>query len=218
MLLKTTYLTLSRANAAPIVFPDLDIAAGACILLRGPSGSGKTTLLSMLAGLLQPSSGQILWQGADIYALSEAARDRVRGENYGFIFQTLHLLPAISVARNIALAMEASGRKPSREHILGLLTRLGIAQKYDVKPDRLSQGEQQRAAVARAVVHTPKIILADEPTSALDDEKAQDVIMLLLEQARQTGAALIVATHDSRIAHHFIQTIELGGVQKEVAA
>ena len=187
------------------------------MLLLGPSGSGKTTLLSVLAGLLRPSMGSVLIEDKDFYALSASSRDKIRGQNFGFIFQTLHLLPSLTLSQNIALAADMAGSKLDKERLDYLLKILGLADKSHRKPDALSQGEQQRAAIARAVLLKPKIIMADEPTSALDDDNAQAVMNLLENQANDTGAALLIATHDSRIKNRFKNIINLESQMKEVA-
>jgi len=209
MFLKSKNITVHRENSPPLVFPDLSINTGNAVLLLGPSGSGKTTLLSALAGLLQPNRGQVLIEDKDFYAMSSAERDHLRGQNFGFVFQTLHLLPSLTLTQNIALAADMAGETPEKGRLSHLLNTLGLADKAHRKPDTLSQGEQQRAAIARAVLLKPKIIMADEPTSALDDANAQAVMNLLEEQAKDTGAALLIATHDSRIKTRFQTIINL---------
>jgi putative ABC transport system ATP-binding protein len=175
--------------------------------LLGASGSGKTTLLSLLAGLLKPEAGgSVIVEGKNLYALSTRERDALRGRIFGFVFQSLHLLPSLTLRQNIALAADMAGLKTDETRLDALLATLGLSDKAHRKPDALSQGEQQRGAIARAVLNKPKIILADEPTSALDNANAQIVMALLETQARESGAALVVATHDHRIADRF-QTI-----------
>lgn len=207
--LKSQNIIVRREGSSLLAFPDLSINAGDKVLLLGPSGSGKTTLLSVLAGLLRPSEGEVLIEDKDLYALPSAARDHVRGQNFGFIFQTLHLLPSLTLAQNIQLAADMAEKKPEERRLDYLLKTLGLADKAHRKPDALSQGEQQRAAIARAVLLRPKIIMADEPTSALDDVNAQTVMNLLEDQAEDTGAALLIATHDNRITSHFETIINL---------
>ena len=209
MFLKSQNIAVSREGSPPLVFPDLSISAGNSVLLLGPSGSGKTTLLSVLAGLLKPSKGQVLIEDSDLYAMPSAGRDHVRGQGFGFVFQTLHLLPSLTLAQNILLAADMAGAKPEQGRLEHLLSTLRLADKAHRKPDALSQGEQQRAAIARAVLLKPKIIMADEPTSALDDANANRVMDLLEEQAESTGAALFMATHDGRIKARFQTIINL---------
>jgi putative ABC transport system ATP-binding protein len=208
-LLMSNTLAVLRKDAPPLWFEPVSVRAGETTLLLGPSGSGKTTLLSVLAGLLKPDEGRVTLDGQDLYALPARKRDRARGRNYGFVFQTLHLLPALSLRRNIALAAAMAGLKPDAARIERLIGALGLEGKAHRRPDALSQGEQQRAAIARAVLNGPRIILADEPTSALDDANAETVMTLLTQQARETGAALLVATHDHRITSHFKNVVRL---------
>ena len=209
MFLGSKNIIVRREGAAPLSFPDLSINTGDAVLLLGPSGSGKTTLLSVLAGLLKPSQGQVLIEDKDFYALSSSARDHVRGQSFGFVFQTLHLLPSLTLAQNIALAADMAETQAEEGRLERLLKTLGLTDKAHRKPDALSQGEQQRAAIARAVLLRPKIIMADEPTSALDDANAEGVMNLLEEQAKDTGAALLIATHDNRITNRFQNIINL---------
>lgn len=215
--LKSQNISVRRERSSTITFPDLSVNTGDKLLLLGPSGSGKTTLLSVLAGLLEPSQGQVYLEDKDFYALSATARDSMRGKNFGFIFQTLHLLPSLTLAQNIQLAADMAETKAEDGRLDYLLKTLGLADKAHRKPDALSQGEQQRGAIARAVLLRPKIIMADEPTSALDDDNAKAVIGLLEQQAKDTGAALLIATHDNRITGHFKTIINLENQMKEVA-
>lgn len=198
-LVRSTGLRLKRPGGPTLSFPDLAIRSGERMLLTGASGSGKTTLLSMLTGLLAPQEGTVFLEGQDFYALGAGARDRLRGRRFGFVFQTLHLLPSLTLRQNIALAASMAGLPVDEARLDGLLHTLGLSGKAARRPEALSQGEQQRAAIARAVLNRPAIIVADEPTSALDDANAAAVMQLLLDQAEENGAALLVATHDSRI-------------------
>lgn len=209
MFLESKNIIVHREDVAPLAFPDLSINTGDAVLLLGPSGSGKTTFLSVLAGLLKPSQGQVLIEDKDFYALSSSMRDHIRGQSFGFVFQTLHLLPSLTLAQNIMLAADMAGTKPEEGRLQHLLKTLGLTDKAHRKPNELSQGEQQRAAIARTVLLRPKIIMADEPTSALDDTNAQAVMNLLEEQAKDTGAALLIATHDNRITDRFQNIINL---------
>lgn len=177
--------------------------------MLGPSGCGKTTLLSVLAGLLRPSDGTVRIEGQDFYSLPPSTRDRLRGQNFGFVFQTLHLLPSLTLAQNVALAADMAGVKPEPGRLDALLNSLGLTDRSHRKPNALSQGEQQRAAIARAVLLRPRIIVADEPTSALDDANAMAVMDLLEQQAQDTGAALLIATHDNRIKDRFRRIVTL---------
>jgi putative ABC transport system ATP-binding protein len=187
--------------------PDWRHEAGAALLI-GPSGSGKTTLLNVIAGLLTPTRGSVRVWGQDLFALSPAKRDQFRGKSIGFVFQTLRLVRALSVEGNLALALRLARAPQDKRAIQDALQRLNIAHLAKAHPHTLSVGESQRAAIARALVTRPKLVLADEPTSALDDENAISAIDLLLHAAQDFGASLIVATHDQRIKtrvpHHLI--------------
>lgn len=183
--------------------PSWQVAAGAHSLIIGPSGSGKTTLLHLLAGLAAPTKGQIEIAGQPLAALSAAQLDRFRGRYIGIVLQRLHLVPALTVSDNLRLARYLAGLSQDDELIRRTLQRLGIADKERRRPERLSQGEAQRVAIARAVINQPELILADEPTSALDDKSCERVIELLLQQAEDCGATLLIATHDGRIKERF---------------
>lgn len=179
----------------------LSVEAGEHVLLLGASGSGKTTLLHLVAGLLDVSGGNIKFDGNDFSGLPVADRDRIRGKSVGFVFQGNHLVRHLNVLQNVALVSDDVPR------ISRLLETLDLKGKECRIAASLSFGEAQRVGIARAVAHSPKLILADEPTSALDDENAKIVIGLLRAQAREAGAALIVSTHDARIKSGFDRVI-----------
>ena len=168
----------------------------------GPSGCGKSTFVHLLAGLLSPDAGTVRVLGQDLAALAEAERDRFRGRHIGFVFQRLHLLPALTVRENLALAQRLARRKRGWRRIDTLLERLGLAPMAGRKPRALSHGQAQRAAIARALVHEPELVIADEPTSALDDGHAHDVLALIREVAAGASAALLIVTHDHRVRGH----------------
>lgn len=183
---------------------------GEHLLVLGPSGSGKSTLLHILAGLLTPSEGTVAIAGQDLQALVGAERDRFRGRHIGILFQRLHLLPALTVFENVRLAPYLAGLRQDSARITGVLERLGIADKHNAYPPTLSFGEAQRAALARALVNEPKVILADEPTSNLDDAHCEQVLQLLEEQAQTCRATLVIATHDQRVKQRIGKRLELG--------
>jgi putative ABC transport system ATP-binding protein len=192
-------------------FPDVDVPQGGSLLLQGRSGAGKSTWLSLVAGLLTPSSGQLVVAGQDPAALRAGERDRWRGRSIGFLPQRLHLSDALPVGRNLALAYFAAGLPEDRAAIAAALAALGVAELAQRRPDALSGGQAQRVALARAVLLQPKVLLADEPTASLDDEAAQDALDLLRAAASRCGATLVVATHDSRVreALHAAQVLRL---------
>jgi putative ABC transport system ATP-binding protein len=179
-------------------------------LVLGPSGSGKTTLLQLVAGFALPTAGRVRVLGRDLRAMRESERDTFRGRHIGFVFQTLHLVRALSVLDNLRLAAFLAGREQRNEELVALLDSVGLASRAGARPWALSQGEAQRVAIARALVNRPRLVLADEPTSALDDRNAQTVIDLLLARTAEAGAALVVATHDARILPRFEHRLILG--------
>ncbi|MCZ6741640.1 MAG: ABC transporter ATP-binding protein [Alphaproteobacteria bacterium] len=191
--------------------PDWTVATGGHCLVLGPSGSGKTTLLNIIAGLLRPTAGTVTISGQDIGTLGPGALDVFRGRHIGIVFQTLHLVSALSVADNLHLARYLAGLRRDEARLHGVLESLGIGAMAAARPRTLSQGEAQRVAIARAVINDPKIILADEPTSALDDGNATQVLNLLSQHADMCGATLVIATHDRRIRDRFDAVLELGG-------
>jgi putative ABC transport system ATP-binding protein len=180
--------------------------------LVGPSGCGKSTFVHLLAGLLTTRAGTVKVLGQDLAAFSESARDRFRGRHLGFVFQRLHLMPSLSVRENLYLAQRLSRESSGGVDIRELLERLGLGAFQDRRPNSLSQGQAQRVAIARALVHRPEIVIADEPTSALDDAHASAALDLLCEMTRESGAALLVVTHDQRVRGHLDRDFELGAV------
>lgn len=186
------------------------VAEGNHCLVLGPSGSGKTTLFNVLAGLIRPVEGKVTVADQDLVDLGPSALDRFRGRTIGMVFQTLHLVKALSVVDNLRLTRYLAGLGQDDPRIEKVLTALDVADRAEAKPRTLSQGEAQRVAIARAVVTEPRLILADEPTSALDDRSCGRVIDLLFDQARACGATLVVATHDSRLKDRFGERLDLG--------
>jgi len=176
-----------------------DLDARDNILVVGPSGCGKTTFLHLVAGLLVPTAGRVIVDGQDLAALSPAARDRFRGRHIGIVLQQFHLLPTLTALQNLLVAQSVAGLPVDRAWAHGMLEALGVNERASALPHELSVGQQQRVAIARALVNRPKLLLADEPTSNLDDESCAQVIDLLLNVTPQHGAALVVATHDSRL-------------------
>ena len=182
---------------------------GAHWLVIGPSGSGKTTLLHILGGILRPVAGRVSVAGQDLMALRPAALDRFRGQHIGIVLQRLHLMPSLSVLRNLLLAQYLAGIAQDATRAREVLSGLDVADKSDAYPHELSFGQAQRVAVARAVVNRPKLLLADEPTSNLDDARCAQAYALLESQARACGATLVIATHDQRIKSRMPNQFEL---------
>ena len=189
--------------------PEWDVPRGEASLVLGPSGSGKSTLLNAIAGLATPTEGSIRIDGEAMTGLAPAARDALRARRIELVLQTLHLIGVVTVRENLRLAQRLAGLRADDARIDEVLANLGIAELAGAKARNLSVGEAQRVAIARAVVNRPPLILADEPTSALDDANCEKALALLLEQAKATGATLVVATHDNRIRERFAQRLEL---------
>ena len=185
---------------------DLDVAAGEVLAVTGPSGSGKSTLLHVMAGVLVPDAGRVDYHGADttqdIAALDEAARSRLRLKEFGFIFQFGQLLPDLSALDNVTIPLLLAGtpRRKALTRAREALVELGLSEHLDKRPTQLSGGQAQRAAVARALVTSPRVLFADEPTGSLDSLAAERTMEVLLASVRSRGAGLVIITHDARVA------------------
>ena len=179
------------------------IERGSFVVLLGPSGSGKSTLLNLVSGIDTPDAGEVRVDGRPLASLSERERTLFRRRHLGFVFQFYNLLPTLTVEENLLLPVELSGSVPdgARQRAAALLERVGLADRTDSFPDRLSGGEQQRVAAARALIHRPALVLADEPTGNLDAETGARVMDLLEELVRDEGRTLLVVTHARELAH-----------------
>lgn len=190
----------------------LVVARGEQLIIAGPSGSGKTTLLHIIAGLTDPTAGELLWENKRIDILSPGERDVWRARNLGYIFQNFNLLTSLSAAENIMVAAAFGGEKrQDRRHqkSMRLLQQVGLADKAAYKPNRLSTGEQQRVAVARALVNNPALILADEPTASLDPANVKLVLQLLQTLCAENHSTLLLTTHDQEVMAGFPRMYEM---------
>ncbi|GMA30019.1 ABC transporter ATP-binding protein [Litorihabitans aurantiacus] len=218
--LHRTYGTRESTTTA-LAGVDLTLAAGSSLAVTGPSGSGKTTLLHLLAGVLAPTSGEVVWDGRPLSTMRDRERTALRRTAFGFVFQQGQLLPELPAQENVALPLLLAGR--SRSEAVGRarqwLTHLGLAGMEARRPGELSGGQAQRVAIARALVGAPGVIFADEPTGALDRGTGWEVMRALTTAARAQGAALVVVTHDPEVARWCSRTVEMrdGRIVRELA-
>ena len=175
---------------------------GETVAVMGPSGSGKSTLLHALAGIIKPTAGTVIFRGADLSRMSDAERTKLRRNDFGFVFQSGQLLPELPAIENIALPMMLGGASYQQATDMAMLwlERLGLRQLAQQRPGEMSGGQMQRIAIARALAAQPAVIFADEPTGALDQTTGHEIMSILMRTARQTGAAVVVVTHDSNVA------------------
>ena len=202
-------------DAGRLVVPfsgfDLEVQAGESVAITGPSGAGKTTLLQLLGGLERATEGQVLIQGRELNRLSDRDRTALRGKAIGFVYQFHHLLGELTALENVAMPLRIArvSMNQARSRAAELLTQLGLSHRLDHLPSALSGGERQRVAIARALVTRPAVVLADEPTGNLDASNAAQVFDLLMTHVRAQSAALVLVTHDQRLADRCDRVIEL---------
>ena len=187
----------------------LDVRAGSSLAIMGPSGCGKSTLLGLIGGLDTPTTGRVAIGGEEISALSEGERARLRREALGLVFQADNLLPFLTALENVGIQLALHGATDGYDRCLEVLAELGLGANVDQLPDQLSGGERQRVAVARALIHRPRLILADEPTGSLDAANSATVIDLLLAAQEEIGATLVVVTHDPGVARRLDRSVSL---------
>jgi putative ABC transport system ATP-binding protein len=210
-----------RGSANVLDVPALHIARGERLFLHGPSGSGKTTLLGLIAGVLAPTAGKVQVLGQDLGTLSSAQRDRFRAAHVGYVFQMFNLIPYLSVRENITLPVRLS--KLRRERLAGadadreatqLAASLEIDRLLDASTASLSVGQQQRVAVARALMGAPELIVCDEPTSALDADRRERFLELLFASVQRAGSTLVFVSHDLSLADRFGRTLALAQLNR----
>ena len=199
----------------------LTVGDGESVAIMGPSGSGKSTLLHCMSGVLVPDQGEVLFDGRDVAAMSDAERSRLRLEHFGFIFQDGQLLPELTATENVALPQIMRGVSRSQAHkdAVDMLTRLGLGAYVDRYPGQLSGGQGQRVAIARALAGPPSVVFADEPTAALDQATGHEVMQQIVAVCQKFGVALVVVTHDPKIADWCSRRVEIrdGLIHSEVA-
>ena len=212
-MLHTHQLTFAYPNGLELGFPNIRCEKGAHWLVLGQSGCGKTTLLHLIAGLLRPKSGHITIDDTELSTLHGRKLDRFRGQHIGIVFQQSRFISSLNVLENLLLAQYLAGVRQDKARIQTLLSRLNLGHKLNAPTRELSQGEQQRVAIARALLNRPNLILADEPTAALDDVHCEEVIKLLVGEAQEVGATLLIVTHDQRLKDRFEDCIVLEPVK-----
>lgn len=204
-MIQTRSLTYQYPASTSISFPDIRVEPGHALLICGESGCGKTTLLHLLAGLRQPTTGQVVVEGETISDFSPAEMDQYRGQHIGIVYQQTYFIESLSILDNLLLSPYGKSQLKAKN----------IAKRFQINdllfryPHQLSVGQQQRASIARAVMNKPKLLLADEPTSALDNKNCGLVIDLLLEEALAYDAALIIVTHDDRLREEISDSVDL---------
>ncbi|QOV88239.1 ABC transporter ATP-binding protein [Humisphaera borealis] len=223
-LLKKQYVGPDGSAVPVIDVPEFSLGDSEQVALVGGSGTGKTTLLHLIAGILTPDSGRIIFSGtgdgeanvgeSDIAALSEGQRDVFRGRNLGYIFQSHHLLPGFTALENVLLGMSFTHRAADPAWAKSLLKEVGLGERLHYKPAKLSVGQQQRVAVARALANRPKLVLADEPTGALDPKTAQQVLALVRKLCDEVKASLLLVSHDPAIVEQLPRRVSLAELNR----
>lgn len=213
---KKTYREPGGGRLPVLNIANFALAAGEQVVLVGSSGGGKTTFLNIIAGITTPDEGQVRIDGTDLSQLPEAARDRFRAERLGYVFQTFNLLPAFTALENVLLGMSFSGKRPDRARATQLLEMVGLKHRLYHKPSQMSVGEQQRTSVARALVNTPRLLLADEPTANVDAANQQNILDLLRQSCKEHNVSLLLVTHAPEVASQFDRVEKLADFNKPV--
>lgn len=213
--LTKNYVAPDGSTTAVLDVPHFEIADGEQVAMIGTSGSGKTTLLHAIAGIVKPDGGSIRFgDTADLTQLSESQRDVFRGKNLGYVFQTHHLLHGFTALENVVLGMSFAGKSADRAWAEKLLREVGLGDRLHYKPGKLSVGQQQRVAVARALANRPKLVLADEPTGALDAANSRQVLDLIRKLCDEIGASLLLVTHDRDLAAELPRVVDLAEINR----
>ena len=209
--LSLTDITKDFGGGPVLAGISLDIAPGELVAVMGPSGSGKSTLLHCMSGVLTPTHGSVRYGDEELSALSDAHRSRLRLRNFGFVFQDGQLLPELSNVDNVALPamLNGMGRSAARKRALELLDQLGLGDLADRRLAQVSGGQAQRVTIARALVANPGVVFADEPTGALDQSTGHEVMQMLTTIVRQSGASLVMVTHDPKVADWMQRRVEI---------
>ncbi len=218
VLLKDVRFSWHAGSAPLLVIDSLRIERGEQVFLYGPSGSGKSSLLNLLAGINTPGSGDVSMLGVSLNKLSQRQRDKFRAKHMGIIFQQFNLIPYLTVLDNLLLRADFSNQNKTAalQQASALLASLGMSELLHTKAQHLSVGQQQRVAVARALVHSPDIIIADEPTSALDSDNRDAFIALLFEHASAVNATVIFVSHDKSLSPFFSRSIDMAILSNSV--
>ncbi|MDW5561853.1 MAG: ABC transporter ATP-binding protein [Methanomassiliicoccus sp.] len=198
----TRVFEMGERNVIGIRGVNLEVERGESIAIKGPSGSGKTTLLTILGCLDRPTEGRLAIDGLDVTDLSEGQLSEIRSKKIGFVFQSFNLMPFLNAQENVELPMELTGltKQERRDKAKALLATVGLADRGEHRPNKLSAGEQQRVAIARALANDPAILLADEPTGNLDSKNKMEIVRLLRKLNQEHGMTTIMVTHDNRVA------------------
>ena len=217
--IKKSYV-INDENTPILNIPKLLLEDKNTYMLIGESGHGKTTLLNILCGLLLPDTGNVCYDDIDITTMGEATRDLFRAENIGYLFQDFHLFSGFSALENVLLPLtlvKGIKRKDSIEKAKSILDKLGLNNRYNISVNKLSGGEKQRVALARALVNSPSLIIADEPSGNLDKAHGAKIMDMLVTQAQDTGATLLVVSHDVSYSKMFDHTLDISKLNEEVA-
>jgi ABC-type lipoprotein export system ATPase subunit len=206
------YPLAKQADVTAVRDVSLEIERGEFVIITGRSGSGKTTLLNLMAGLTAPTAGRVLWEGLDLWTVSDLRRSRLRNQQVGFVFQFPSLLPALTVLENVTLptVFSANGAQPgNHERARALLETVGLASKINVLPRQLSAGQQQRVVVARALFNQPELLLADEPTSDLDEKTEHEIMDLFAEIHGASGITIVMVTHTTQLVRYGTRSLRM---------